>query len=402
MNLSFVKGNRIACIEVILLTETNWEYNIVVLKKNKTKLEFEAVKTSIDSFDEIKKTLSVKIPVCLVIYGKVIMLKKVSVKEDKEESILQKILPDATLNDFYFQELYTNNENKFVSVARKNLIEKILDTFSENKFHIVDITFGPFSIEHIFPLFDNVPDEILLEHYKLKIENSIIKDCKHIEHNKDEIKYQVGDEALSNKALVSFAGGFQYLFVNSGKTSTNIPAVIQSSKEYTNSRIFMVAGWGVLILTFSILLINFLLFDNYNKKSRELYSKVGQYESLLNKHDALEKELEIKKQLLEKTGLLQSSKMSFYADRLASTLPSEIKLTELNINPLKKKQQNKKELIFRKGIIHIAGTSKKSTVLNDWIKTIKQNDWAVDVTILGYKKDLANMPGKFTIEITVN
>ena len=122
-------------------------FNLLVFKKERSKVKTEVSHTGID-FETIKKVLSAKIPVSLVINGKGIIHKKVSVS-DKEDfpSLLHKVFPNANPSEFYVQNTPADNSsNAFVSIIRKNIADDIIAQFSNSGFYIVSCLMGPFPI----------------------------------------------------------------------------------------------------------------------------------------------------------------------------------------------------------------------------------------------------------------
>ena len=150
-----------------------------------------------------------------------------------------------------------------------------------------------------------------------------------------------------------------------------------------------------------MLLINFLLFDHYSKKSNELSANINLNTGLLQQLDTLTKELKFKEDFIEQTGILSNSRLSLYSDRIASTLSDNIQLIDLSINPLDKKLKSNQEPEFNKNKIYINGITSNSTILNDWIKTIMKEGWVKEVNIKNYNQDNAITKGEFKIEIII-
>ncbi len=151
---------------------------------------------------------------------------------------------------------------------------------------------------------------------------------------------------------------------------------------------------------FIILIINFLIFDHYYKQTQEEQPQVAKQEELINKVKLLNEALSAKSKFLQQSGLLTPNKISFYADRIASTVPDGIILTDWQFNPLA--DPNKKETFtFNNGVIVISGISNQSAEFNDWIKELKNGEGIESVSILGYDHDLKANTALFTITLTV-
>ena len=103
---------------------------------------------------------------------------------------------------------------------------------------------------------------------------------------------------------------------------------------------------------------------------------------------------------MSQLGILDASRTSYYSDQIAATVPTSIQLTELSINPLEKKlRKGEQEMVFQTNLIQVSGRAKRSTHLNNWIKTLKKYDWIKSVSILNYTQDNARVSGEFNIAI---
>jgi hypothetical protein len=399
-NINLFNPKELVAVEAIYVSESNWEFNFLTLKKTKNSISFENTKTGITSIDELIKILKPNTPVCLVVNGKGIINRKIAGQNsDAQEKLLQKIFPDAQVNDFY-TEVFEVSENIILfSVARKNIIDNLVELLSKNKLFVVDIKIGPFYISNILPLL-NQNDFILCNGFKLKTKNRVIYDfeisCE------QEAEYVIGDSVISSKSLTAFAAGFEYLLNFKKDIFVDNPVVNSNKKEHYYANVFKTAGWGILIFFFAVLMLNYFLFDYFNKKQQSMSSRVSEYNFLLAKHDSLNNDLKQKRKFLEEAGLLSDSKISFYADRMVSEMPENIRLTELNIFPSKEKQQKNKEIDFSRNTILVAGNTQSGTYLNDWVKILKKYKWIEEVNIIGFNQESANSPAIFNLEIKIN
>ena len=114
----------------------------------------------------------------------------------------------------------------------------------------------------------------------------------------------------------------------------------------------------------------------------------------------LESEVESKRKFMEETGILDPSRTSYLADRIAETVPSAIQLTGMFINPLQKKMSKDEDGVnFDENIININGLSKRSTYLNDWIVTLEKYDWIGEILVVNYTQDNEINAGEFNLEV---
>lgn len=359
----FIKGGAAAGVEAEMLTEGGFQMNYVLLKKKKENLDVVSSACEIKDLDALKASVNTDTPLCVAITGKGIIRKKSALSENENErSLLDKALPNANPEDFYTQKTDIENNEAIIAVARKTAVDGLLHQFKNAGFFVVDVSIG----------------------------------------TKNEMaQMSIKEEKLNERCAVAFASALSY-FVSQQEENIFIPEVKQQQNEYRHKRIFQMAGWTVLIFFFSVLLLNFFLFSHYNSRATELKMQVDKNKDDLASIATLQNELQLKQKLLDRLGLKESSKISFYADRIASGLPEEIRLSEMFINPVEKSvNEGKKELNFITKTINISGQCRKSTELNDWIKLLKEKNWIKSVNVLGYTQETSGESGVFQILISV-
>lgn len=407
-NIFIVKSKQKACLELVIKPDESWQYNFIsVKKKNKDQIEIAEEHISLDAIDSLKSIVTNKYPLCLIINGKGIISKKVhSSQDDTKESLIQKALPNARNDEFYLRSYGASDNFSYVSLIRRSLLEEILEIFNKNKICVTEVFWGPFSVGSIITLNGMTQGEIVTENYKFIVAEGKITEYSVIEETITESDlFKIGTEKLKIQSLVSFGTLINHFYDNNAENTSDIPTVIDSENEYLSLRLFVKTAWCALVFVFVVLLLNFVLFDHYNKSQRDLSSQVSQFNDVLVNQDTLKKNLESKKELLEKSGLIESSKISFYSDRLASVVNEGITLTKLEVNPLVNKTSENVEETgygFKNDCIEITGTADNSTFLNKWTKDIKVFQWVKDVAIKNYNRDNSQKPAVFTIEIKID
>ncbi len=400
---NFLQSKRIAGVEAILLSEGGITWNVIVLAKNKTSINTESSSTALTNLGALKNAIPDKVPLAIVLNGKGIIHKKVFVNDsDNDKSILQKVLPNAIPEDFYFQKSSPLNKAVFVSVVRKGVVDSLIGELTMNNLNVVSFSMGPFTIDSIVPLLEDKPVrfDFQLGSHQLKFSENGIEEYSIIANENLYTDVKVGDNTIASDLVLSFAAAFAYLVGDEG-LSNNITPVEESSNAYFQKQRFQLIGWGVLIFFLSVLMINYFFFNNYWTKKNELGSTVSLNQAAVSKYEKLNKEFEEKQEFLKKTGMLETSRTSYYADQLAADLPNTILLTLLNVNPVVKKVKLEEGISFNTKTIIIEGVSRRSTELNNWIKIIKTKNWVEEVALINYSQDESKVTGEFVLEVRV-
>jgi Tfp pilus assembly protein PilN len=152
-----------------------------------------------------------------------------------------------------------------------------------------------------------------------------------------------------------------------------------------------------------LLLINLILKFSIDAENKTLAQKEKSYKIMLARVDSLRNEVNEKKSFLTEAGWIESSKISFMADKIASTIPETIKLTEMSLYP---KNDNlsvtQKKMVFDNHTVLVAGRCSKPTELNPWIKALKSFKWISNASVMNYIYDEKEKQGKFIVEVKID
>lgn len=397
---NLTKGDIVAGVEVEILSE-GWRINYVLLKKRKGILKIISSSADIKGLEKFITIANKEIPLSISISGKGIISKKGALSENENEnSLLHKALPNANKEDFYVQKIGMTNDQAIISAARKSIVDELLHNLHNAGYFIVDVSFGPFAIVPLFHLLNfSGGDSLNFCGNRMQFINGELNDYHYEVSNSNE-QIEIAGEILDERCLNSFASGLSYFILN--EKDFPVPRIGEMKNEFKHKKLFYSAGWGALMFFFTLLLFNFFLFSHFKTKSEELNMNVFRSKDELAKISSLQNELLQKQIFLNRLGLLESSKTSFFSDRIASHLPAEIRLSEMFVFPLEKKTAgDKKELNFIPNTIHISGRCIKSTEFNDWVKILKGENWIQNVNLINYSQENQSEFGEFQIEINV-
>ena len=398
-NISFLKANVIAGVEVIISSSNSYSFSFMLLRRQKDNIKIELREEEINDFDELKKKLSTSIPIIISIDGKGILHKFVKIeKKEENTSIINQVLPNSSILDFYIQKVNTSENEKIIaSIARKGLIDDLLEMFSKNKFHVIDLYLGPFIVNIINSIV--AVETIKTKLFLLQFENNQIVNFEKTDSQNEN--YLIGTETINSNEIVSFSSSMSYFALNDNITSIIHPEIIKAKDEAVFKRFFTIFGWGFLIFFFSLLFINYLFFNSYSSKFNDLSAQIDQNKNYISLLDTLKKQYQFQQQLFSNNGYLSNTRFSFFADRLALLLPANISLTTMQINPLLNKPKNNEEVSFQRNRILIRGIANNSFYLNEWINKLKIEKWISEVKILDYKYEKTENNGEFAIEIKI-
>ena len=360
-------------------------YHLVVLEIVKGQMNLKEKILNIGSWNELTEQLEKEMPIVLVLNVRGVLHKKVEATIAKNQ-LAQRVLPNANHLDFYTQSIEAN-QGQIVSIIRKDQLDQWLEPFLTAKYWILDVRLGSFDAIELLP-FLRLDNDISTTVHQLEIANNQLNSFSKNKTN-DTQSILLGDERINSWLLPIIGSAFRVLM----KAPTNgIEAdfLKMQQENYKQFRIFQIGGTAVLAFFFVALLVNFLLFSNYNTKNQELNAQLVYESTTLNKLDTLKKEYTEQKTFFNKNHLTQRSKTSFYADRIASTLPSDIQLTTLNVYPKIKKSGMEMEATlpeFEQNRIQVKGKTSSSIYYNDWKRSLHNLEWITNIEQIQYQEE---------------
>lgn len=385
-------GKTAIGIDFCFKSENQLEINVVTLKEEKTEIvviraeNFDSIEALL-KFDSIKNS-----PLFLSFSGSGILQKKINGDEqESQNSLLQELLPNARLKDFYIST-QSNDKNYWVGIARKEKIEPILEFFKSNNLFITDYKLGYYNFSNLSEYFNTK----VINYYGKQIifQNNVIESIDKGVNEENSLSVKLGVEGSK---MLAYANAFNW-FIDFNLNETDDQAFLNDSKQaykfFKWTKALLLISISIL---FTALLINFLVFQSASKElanvETELYSK----KSLQTKLSLLEEKLKSYKSFYSSTNIDSDSKISFYADRLAASRLDGIRWDKLSINPSVKKIKKSQDVAFQNGVIVIEGTSNSSEILNQWLNNLKSEEWVEMVNVAEYLED-KNL-GRFVIEI---
>lgn len=392
LNSNLLRGSKTLGVDLYINPDGSYDISCVILSKQKNKISIENKFYGLKQISDIADKSVIGLPVCLSISGKGVLFKRV--EKSSKQSLIHKILPNAKESDFYLQELDSNDGFQFIAAIRNEILDLLIESFNKIDVFITNLYLGPFALKNIVDIIGL--DNFRTNHYTLTSESSIITSI--VKNNEvGQASYHIGNDNLDSKELQVYTSALGF-FIDFSDESLKVN---KSKLEFVYKQLFTITGWFALAFFFMLLMLNYLFFSQYDNKLNSINFKYNQNIEMIKKLDTLKSEFKIKEQYFVSSGFLDASKQSYFADRIANTIPKEIQLTALNINPLDGKFKNDKPLNFLIGRVKLTGNVTQSIILNNWVKKLKNLDWVNQLTILDYMQESTESLAVFELEIEI-
>ena len=286
------------------------------------------------------------IAVCLS--GRGVLTKEVKSGSLSDKQVVQQVMPNANVDDFYFQ-LYSREGQTVVSLVRRSTADGVLMELANLGFQIVSLNLGDMD---------------------------------------DEAAYKAAFQVLLNEEInevkeLRFANNRRQMFA---KTKVQRIAVV-------------FAG-----MLFTLLIINFLLSGYFTRRAEELAFTSNASGVEIRKFQEMEARVVQKGRLITTAGWAGGYSLAWLTDRLMLSKPAAITLLHLTINPLiiEKTPGVATEEKYEVRKIVVSGLCDQASTLNNWLYEIRSKGFVAECSINHYELNKESGKGRFTIHITVN
>jgi hypothetical protein len=396
-NNNFLHGNLAAGIHLNILSDGRWQMHGVQIEKGKGLISIIKRYSNIETTDDFFNQVPDSVPVILSIEGKGVIHRQINAN-DSNSPVLQ-VFPDATPEDFLVQIQQIGNSLLLATLIRSETVNDILNIFKEKKLLVFNVILGPFTLNALWPLINEKPDEYNIDFYRFSLKEDVIQNLEIVSSPYPEKSILFSGEFISSTLLIPYANALTFFTGISKSLSVSYDISRKARDEFLYKKAVRFSSAGLLGLLFLILLVNYFLFENYNAKYIQSNLQYKTDIELINRLENLKKELNMKESLIDENGLASNSKFSLYADRIAESVPQQVKLTSLKINPVLSKPKPDKEFGIHPDKILIGGQCLYSLVLDEWIELLSRESWIKRIEILQFKQENKGTPGEFVIEI---
>lgn len=377
---------KFAIIELILESEEVYNYSCcnVVINKNGF-----VIKDSIFNLPstEVLPEYVFNSTVILSIHGRGVIT-----KDSSQLSGLEDIIKD---NQTFLQK-YEIENIQVVSLIRQELLNHYLVLLFEKKICIKKIFLGAIPLLQLTDIIDR--NEIIIYNYKFSTENNKQIKISSVKSLETTFEYQKILYSSDQSMLIAIT--LMLIENNRINTEDQFDNLMNLSSRYYYSRYFKLAQKLALFLFFFLLVLNFSFFMILSKDNTTGVVNLNHLNSLKNKTDSLRT---IIKNQEKKTreAFVSNANLSLLIDRITSSIPAGIKLTEININPSKFSRERNLYL-FESDKILLYGTSDNSYILNQWVKQLEQTSIISKSNFITYKQESGLANGSFILELFFN
>ena len=338
-------------------------------------------------------------PLAVTLTGKGVLIKKTARLEVASAQTLQHLFPTLKLDEFYVQH-FPVETHSFVAIVRREIADAVMAVFKKQGAEVLMLSLGAFAVDQVIPQLNSYGDTLKFDgHHVVLNEAKEWIDYSYTPGTADGFPLKIDIETIPEEFLLAYATAFQ-LFLHDRLDVVEVEAdAIKDRLTGLSAKLkFKQYGMAMVFFFFALLMLNFLLLTGYTSSNEELMSKAGRQSYIFENRAKLEQDVKEKEALVKKLGWNKGYKYSFLCDQIGASMPKDITLDELQINPLVGSGiALVKEAPLELGSMKIKGQTGSVYAINGWIYELKQMSWVKDVELEKYTADDQRETQVFTI-----
>ncbi|MCX6232977.1 MAG: hypothetical protein NTZ33_15715 [Bacteroidetes bacterium] len=379
---------KFAVIELLLEMEDKISFSCCNIMYDTKEIIIKEVDLEIDSFDDLPAYVF-NTTVLLSIHGKGIITKDIHQVTNMDEVL--------STGQSYTQTWITEDYH-LLSMIRQELMNKYLTLLFEMNIHIKNIYLGA---APLLQLIHEISENKTINTYSYSFvfdNQKQLKISSGLQTEKGDFVYKNTNYPIKQSMLISIA-----LLENNNKLSItdSFNEKINLKSRFLYNRYFKLVQRTAIFLFFTLLLINFLIFKMISQKNTSVNVEYLQLDKLKSKEDSLRRIINEQEKKNTNVGNKTNFFLSILTDRIASTIPEGIKLSEINVNPSKFLREQK---VFRFDFdkILVNGYADNSYLLNQWLKLLENKSLITKSNVITYKQESGLSNGYFELEFYYN
>lgn len=328
-----------------------------------------------------------KHPILLTITGKGVLYKTIDKPLVKVRS--KDVLPSSKEQDFYWYKTGGSKQAVF-GIIRKEMIINLIKEFELPAENIIDVILGPLAFNKLQGIELDIPNQI--QGLSLQINNQLIVGIQKTDTPNQQTFL---GENIPKQSHLGYLSGIEHLYNPSNSSDGNYANNFENLKSKAVFKKIVVVCLSVLLIVF---MGNAVAFKVISEKNNQTKVSAQQQKQLVKKVDLLGIEINSKKALQKKLNLHSPPTYSFYLDEIGKTVPKEIQLTQLTINPLAKALKPNQVVTFNNAQLHIEGVAKNTIDINVWKRNLSKLKWVKRLELTDLKRSKTNR-NRFLIQI---
>ncbi|HCY01349.1 MAG TPA: hypothetical protein DG754_14520 [Bacteroidales bacterium] len=347
---------------------------------------------SINSFSDYPLQKLAKYPVIIILNGKGVVQKQTRLgngEGDEGTSFYQGI------NDEFYKSVAITSKYAGIAFCRKEHIEQVVEFFTENSIPIIDLVVGNL---FVISLFEKLGLESSYIGHGFEFTDGLItKKQEHQVQEEEEINFLEGK--IRRDQILQYCAALLYNTYGRVDLSFELPPkVLESRVRYLSYKRNFPVFSALVLLLFILVLISGSLREEASIRIANMYQARVRVEKAISKEKALKsKSVELIKEANRIGNYFENH--PFVLDMIGETLPINVVLKNIEVNPLTSKLVNNQEVLINSGVVLIEGVTKSPLDVTSWVNQLSTEGWVERVSIQSFTSNEKSY--QFELEIYI-
>ena len=293
------------------------------------------------------------------------------------EQSIDQLFPNIDISQFYYQR-HNFQEQQFISICRKKHVNEIVEVLKKMNIYVCDICLGN-SLVSVLKDFSTI-ESLTTSNASIDLKNELVIE------KRNDIKtkiYSIEGLDVNNLHMLSFLAAVNQS-LSLFDTENNLIQLVKSShEEYKQYLIFHYSLRSAVVVVLMVLMVNFYFFNFYHNYLNS--NTIVENGTLKKTYASLKAEVNQKDRLINQILQNQSSSISHFINDIVKTLPTNIQLSVIAFQPLRKSIKKDKPIEIDKNEIIIKGDLSENESLSNWTRNLENLEWVKKITIIRFE-----------------
>ncbi len=285
-------------------------------------------------------------------------------------SQLNTIIPNINVDDYHIDSCTYGDDNTFLALFRMGLLEKIIADINKQNVLIGKISLGFVDVVQYKNALLTGKDELFIGGQYVKITDGLCETGKKVKTGNEE---SPASEFLKDIEKAAYGNAISFFLNSKGLPGTLSPILLSNLKELIAAKISALLIKYLLPALMTLLLLNFVLFDRFQKKIDQLSGSLSNTENLRKQVEQLKTQIESEKEFYAQTNLHKNKQFALYVDRVSSLSVQGIRFEKLSVNPLQKRIRGNEMIMYKKNEIELKGTADNAECFSEFLMNINSS-----------------------------
>lgn len=347
---------------------------------------------SISSLSDYPLQKLAKYPIIIVLNGKGVVQKQTRLgngEGDEGTSFYQGI------NDEFYKSVAISSKYAGIAFCRKEHLEPVVDFFTENSIPILDMVVGSL---FVISLFEKLGVESSYIGHGFEFTDGLItRKQEHQAGEEEEVDFLEGK--IRRDQILQYCAALLYHTYGRVDLSFELPPkVLESRVKYLSYKRNFPVFSALVLLLFILVLISGRLREESSVRIANVYQTRVRVEKAISKEKALKsRSVELTREANRISTYFEDH--PFVLDVIGETLPLNVVLKTIEINPLTSKLVNNQEVLVRSGIVLIEGVTQSPIDVTSWVNQLSTEEWVERVSIRSFTSN--DKSYQFELEIYI-